>query len=216
VSSRAAEKERRRAEREERERQLASAARRTRMRNRALAAGLGVAAIGAAVGLLVAGGGDSNAPVATTPGPFSQHYPGLEARRTAARVPTMMDTMNSRVHFHPLLAVYVDGKRVDVPANIGIDPSRDSMQMAGLHTHEEPGVIHVEGVERATLGQFFAVWGVALSPTRLGPYRANGAKTVRMWVDGKSSKAFGALRLADRQRVVVSYGPRDAPVPPLD
>lgn len=125
----------------------------------------------------------------------------------------MMQTMNSPVHFHPLLKVYANGKQVTVPANIGIDPSKPAMQMAGLHTHDATGTIHVEGARGARLGQFFAIWGVPLSPTRLGPYRANGRDSVRMWVDGKPSSAFGALTLADGQRIVISYGPKTAPAP---
>lgn len=49
---------------------------------------------------------------------------------------------------------------VSVPANLGIDPGEDPMQM-----------------------------------------------NIRMWVDGKPSTAFGALELADGQRIVVRYRP---------
>jgi hypothetical protein len=145
--------------------------------------------------LILASQGGGGPAVASAAGPFGPHYAGLDARREAAHVPTMMQTMNSRVHFHPLLAVYVDGKRITVPADIGIDPKRDSMQMAGLHTHDASGTIHVEGVEHATLGQFFRIWGVALSSTRLGPYRAGGGDAVRLWL----AKARGPA--TDRHQV---------------
>ena len=85
--------------------------------------------------------------------------------------------------------------------------------MAGLHTHDASGTIHVEGVSGPRLGQFFAIWGVPLSARQLGPYRAAGDNAVRMWVDGKPSTAFGQLKLADRQRIVVSFGPKNAPPP---
>jgi hypothetical protein len=99
---------------------------------------------------------------------FGPHYDGLVQRRRAAQVPTMMQTMGSRVHFHPLLKVFVNDKPVTVPANIGIDPRAPGMQMAGLHTHDATGTIHVEGVPGARLGQFFAIWGVPFSARRLG------------------------------------------------
>lgn len=161
---------------------------------------------------------DSGSPTATrltsaVPAPFGPHYDGLVQRRRAAHIPTMMTTMNSPVHFHPLLKVYVNGKRLTVPANIGIDPREDSMQMAGLHTHDTSGTIHVEGVPGPRLGQFFAIWGVPLSAGRLGPFRGDARKRVRMWVSGKASAAFGALKLADGQHIVVSFGARDAGVP---
>jgi hypothetical protein len=204
VSSRTAEKQRRREERLQRERRLATAERRAHVRNQFLAGLFAFAALGGATVLILVSQGSGGPAVASAAGPFGPHYAGLDARREAAHVPTMMQTMNSRVHFHPRLAVYVDRKRITMPADIGIDPKRDSMQMAGLHTHDASGTIHVEGVEHATLGQFFSIWGVALSSTRLGPYRAGG-NAVRMWVDGKPSHAFGSLKLADRQRIVIKY-----------
>jgi hypothetical protein len=172
---------------------------------------LGVLALAAAT-FAMAGGGEEppiSAPAAVAPAsaPFGQHYSGLVQRRKAAKVPTMMETMNSPVHLHPVLKVLVDGREVPVPANIGIDPLADGMQMAGLHTHDTTGTIHVEGVRGARLGQFFAVWGVPFSARQLGPYHASAGKSVRMWVDGKASDAYGALELADGQRIVVSFGP---------
>jgi len=144
---------------------------------------------------------------------FSQHYSGLVQRRQGANVPTMMQTMSSSVHFHPLIKVFVNGRQMALPANIGIDPNVDGMQMAGLHTHDTSGTIHVEGVAQATLGQFFAIWGVPFSASQLGPYHSRAPAGVRVWVDGKPSSAYGALRLTDRQRVVVSFGPGTA-IPP--
>jgi hypothetical protein len=163
---------------------------------------------------LVTGGSGSTPPSVDSAAAFSQHYTGLTERREAAGVPTMMETMSSSAHFHPHLAVYVDGNQVEVPANIGIDPSEPPMQMAGLHTHDTSGTIHDEGMPSSRLGQFFAVWGVPLTVQRLGPYRSGGSKAVRMWVDGKPSRAFGALSLTDGQQIVISFGPKAASPPP--
>jgi hypothetical protein len=215
VSSRLAEKERRRQERLESER--ASVAGQTR-RRRLWVSGTGalaLLALAAVVALLVNDSGGSNATkvVSSDRDPFGQHYVGLVQRREAAGVPTMAQTVGSPVHTHPRLNVYVDGKPITVPANIGIDPRVDPMQMAGLHTHDASGTIHVEGVAGARLGQFFQVWGVSFSARQLGTYRGGAGRGVRMWVDGKPSHAFGALRLADGQRIVVSYGPMHGPPP---
>lgn len=171
-----------------------------------------VGLIAAAVVLLASGGSGTSAS-ADSAAPFSPHYGSLAERRAVARVPTMMETMGSPAHFHPHLAVYVDGRQIVVPADIGIDPDEDPMQMAGLHTHDDSGTIHDEGMAHSRLGQFFAVWGVAFSSGRLGPYRAGGSNVVQMWVDGKPSRAFGALPLADGQQIVVSYGPERAAPP---
>lgn len=213
MSSRITEKERCRQERLERERAAARAGRRARLRSAGLAGLVGLLAASGLTALFAFGSGDSGTSQAAVPGPFGQHYEGLEQRRKAADIPTMMDTMGSKAHFHPNLRVYVNGKPVTVPANIGIDPRRDPMEMAGLHTHDDSGKLHAEGVERATLGQSFAIWGVPLSADEFGPHRTTADKTVRMWVDGKPSDAFGELQLRDGQNIVVSYGDKDAPAP---
>jgi len=216
MSSRILEKERRR---EERLRQAQEqAVRDKRSRQRPILAGLLFVSVAIVVAFAAARGGGNHpgdAPASPTSAnaTFSQHYDGLDQRRDAAHVPTMMDTMKSTVHFHPVIEVFVDRKPVSVPANIGIDPRVDGMQMAGLHTHDTGGTIHVEGAPGATLGQFFTIWGVPFSPIRLGPHRAGGGKTVRLWVNGKPSSAFGALKLADGQRIVVSFGLANAPAP---
>ena len=198
---------------------VAATPRRRRLRPGLVYVGVAaVVAAGIAAAIVSKGGSGSKSMQTTvaagTSGAFGQHYAGLAQRRQAAHVPTMMDTMNSSVHFHPLLKVYVNGKRIPVPANIGIDPAQEAMQMAGLHTHDTSGTIHVEGVAGARLGQFFRIWGVPLSSRQLGPYRARGADGVRMWVAGKPSTAFGQLELADGQHIVVSFGPKSA-LPPV-
>jgi hypothetical protein len=215
MSGRLQEKDGRREGPEAQEPERPIPARRHRVRPGLLYFGVGAIVVAAIAAVIASGGGGSKSTQTTiaapaADGPFSQHYAGLVERRQAAHVPTMMDTMTSSVHFHPLLKVYVSGKQMPVPADIGIDPTQDPMQMAGLHTHDTSGTIHVEGVAGARLGQFFRIWGVPLSSRQLGPYRASGDDAVRIWVDGKPSTVFGRLALADGQHIVVSFGPKSA------
>lgn len=170
-------------------------------------AGALVAALIAAVAIAVFATSEGDG--GETGGPFGQHFQGLEQRRLAADVPTMGD--GGSVHLHAALSLYANGERIGVPANIGIDPARPPEEMAGLHTHDDSGLLHVEAGDDATLGQFFRVWGVPLSSRRLGPYRVDGGKPLRMWVDGRPSRAFGNLALADGQEIVVAYGARPSP-----
>jgi hypothetical protein len=200
MASRREEKERLREHRLAAERKAGAKTKRERIVQIGIAGILGALVIGALL-LTVIGGSGSSTP---KPGAFGQHYGGLEQRRLEAGVPTMAEGGGS--HFHPLLSVYANGRPVTVPANIGIDPANPPTEMAGLHTHDETGTIHNEAGSGATLGDFFAVWGVPLSARRLGPYRAGDTKTVRMWVDGRPSQRFGGLVLKDGQRIVVSYG----------
>lgn len=204
MASRKEEKERLRQVRFERQQVEDKRARTRRLGAYALAGLLSAAVIAGFVAVIVGGSGGSSS--GDVGGAFGTHYEGLGDREAAARVPTMMDTMSSSFHVHPHIALYVDGKQIGVPADIGIDPSQPSMQMAGLHTHDSSGTIHDEGMPGSRLGQFFAVWGVPFSSRQLGPYKAQGSKAVRMWVDGTASKAFGNLRLEDRQQIVVAFG----------
>jgi hypothetical protein len=165
--------------------------------------------------LIIANSGSDSGSTATA-GAFGTHYDGLEERRVEAGVPTMSDTSAGGAHIHPELAVYVDGEEVAIPVNIGIDPSQPPEMMAGLHTHDSSGVIHVENAAQPTLGQFFEIWGVPFSPDRLGPHEAGGDKIVRVWVDGEPSREFGDLVMEDGQEIVVAYGSPDETPPGVE
>jgi hypothetical protein len=204
MARRREQKERQRREREEAEGREAAEARRRRLVGIATA-GVLVAAIVAAVVVVAISSGGSSGESSDAGDPFATHYDGLAARRAQAGVPVMSDISQGGAHIHPVLAVYANGEQVDVPANIGIDPAQPPEQMAGLHTHDETGTIHVENAANPTLGQFFEVWGVPFSAKQLGPYENRGDKRVRMWVDGQPSRAFGDLALEDGQQVVVAY-----------
>ena len=177
----------------------------------ALSAGVLVTAM--VVGVVIVTTADEESGSAPTAGAFGTHYEGLEDRRLAANVPTMSDPSGGGEHIHPELAVYARREEIPIPVNIGIDPRQPPEMMAGLHTHDPSGLIHVENAVEPTLGQFFEIWGVPFSAERLGPYEADGDETVRMWVDGEPSDEFGDLVLEDGQKVVVAYG-TSAQLPP--
>lgn len=144
---------------------------------------------------------------------FGPNYAGLPGRLQRAGLPTMA-TAATAAHSHQSLAVYVNGQQVPVPENVGIDPTANGGDMAGLHTHIPGYTIHNEGVRSPTLGQFFVVWGVTLSSSQLGFSRAGSGERVRLWVNGKPSALLGRHPLKDGQRLVVALAPADAPAPP--
>ena len=98
-------------------------------------------------------------------------------------------------HIHAHLAIFVNGKQRQIPYGIGIGPPLAGQPnkisgfvtqgscFAWLHTHTADGIIHMEAPKKQTftLGQFFAVWGIKLSATQVGP--AHGRVTAL--VDGK-------------------------------
>jgi hypothetical protein len=85
-------------------------------------------------------------------------------------------------HIHAHLDIFVEGKRVTVPANVGINPGAG--YLTELHTHDTRGVIHVESPkenDEFTLGQFFGEWAVYLDGRCIGAY----CKGLRWYVNGQ-------------------------------
>ena len=156
--------------------------------------------------------------------------------RQAGLTPETHEFLKFHVHSH--LDVFVDGKKILVPAGIGIDikapavrrfPEPDGSTSYGgidppcakpcispLHTHSRDGVLHTESKHENKfnrLGQFFKEWNVRLSAKCVGPY-CKPAKKVAFYVDGK--KVGGdprAIQLKDRREIAIVVGrpPRQIP-----
>jgi hypothetical protein len=130
------------------------------------------------------------------------------------------------LHVHSHLDVFVKGKKVSVPAGIGIDihdpavrkfPNPDGTTAYGginppckkpcispLHTHADDGILHTEAKKNQynRLGQFFTEWGVKL------PAKA------KVYVDGKRFTGDPhAIQLKDRREIAVVVGKPPAHIP---
>jgi hypothetical protein len=113
------------------------------------------------------------------------------------------------VRFAVHLDVLVDGRRVTVPAGIGIDgPGR---RMAPLYTVDTSGIIHVasdSNQEVFTLGQFFAEWQVPLTAGRLGGLRISRRDPLVTYVNGsRVAGDAGAVLLTPHLEITVTYRP---------
>jgi hypothetical protein len=148
----------------------------------ALLAVVALAAVAAAVvAVVVARGGDDNSSsssggaqpanlvgLQTGPAPWNPGLDTLPDRLDAVGVNDL--TVEGQVlHIHQHLDIFVNGKRMPVPANIGI---YDGEFLTELHTHDPSGLMHLESpvAENFTLGQFFGVWGVRLNADCVGGY----------------------------------------------
>jgi hypothetical protein len=114
-------------------------------------------------------------------------------------------------HVHQHLDVFVNGKPVagGVPQLIGIN---DSAYLTELHTHSPDGIIHVESGKKVdyTLGQFFAEWGVFLSPTCVGAY-CNG---LAWYVNGERRTGNPQnLVLKDHEEIAIVVGKPPKTIP---
>lgn len=143
-----------------------------------------------------------------TPPPWPRSEAQLQLRLRAIGLDPLTEE-GQVVHIHQHLDLFVDGKPVEVPGDIGIGPQ--NAFISALHTHASypPGIIHVESPTQVqfTLGQFFAVWGVPLSATSIGGLRETGAKKLSVFVDGKAVSADPTrIILGQRQQIVIAYG----------
>ncbi len=202
MSSRKEQKERLRQERLERERAAAAAAGRRRRLQIGGGAGLLAIIVAVVIAVVVSSGGSSNgnngstnasAPrsgqtvgdtsgLQTTPAPWKPEYSFLAQRLSAFNFPQQSDV---GFHIHAALFVYVNGKQIPVPANVGIDPQ--GRFISPIHTHDTTGIVHEESEKPYpfTLGEFMNVWGVYFTKNQLGAYKAGNGNVLQLWVNGK-------------------------------
>jgi len=149
----------------------------------------------------------------------------MQLARKAGLTPETHEFVFLHVHSH--LDVFVNGKKVVVPAGIGIDvrnkavhkfmnPQDGSTGYGGispacakacispLHTHFDDGVLHTEAKKDQfnRLGQFFTEWGVKLPAT------------AKVYVDGTRFKGDPhAIQLKDKREIAVVVGKPPAHIP---
>lgn len=177
---------------------------------------IAAAALAAAVTLAACGsdskkdsGGSATTPADSKPAAPSVSWPApadASAQVKAAGLP-MLGQEGQVLHIHSHLDVYVDGKVVTVPAEIGIDVVKQ--QISPLHTHDTSGVVHIESPVKAdfTLGQFMTEWQVPIGKGALGPLKAGGGKELHVYVNGKEQTGDpAAVKLAAHEEIAVVYG----------
>jgi hypothetical protein len=171
--------------------------------------GLAIAAVVALIATSSGGksthvtGAGASAALQATPAPWAPQYAGLQTRLAALNLPSQSD---GAYHVHAALRVYVNGKQIPVPADIGIEPEATSL--ASLHTHDTSGVIHIESSEKYpfTLGQFFTIWGVKFTNTQLGSYVASGGNMLTVYANGKPLSNPAGYVMNPHDDIVVGYG----------
>jgi hypothetical protein len=150
-----------------------------------------------------AAGSGTAAGVQATTAPWQPEYSALETRLQALNLPTQSD---SAYHIHAVLRLFVNGRQVEVPAHIGIDP--EGRFLAPLHTHDTSGVIHMEASQAYpfTLGQFFTIWGVKFTNAQLGAYVAGPADVLSVYVNGTHVSDPVGYVMKPHDHILVAYG----------
>jgi hypothetical protein len=145
--------------------------------------------------------------IATSEAPWPAELTHLKDRLTAIGLPAL-SAEGTALHIHQHLDIYVHGKRIDVPAGIGIHESFPPF-ISPIHVHDTTGIVHVESptVQTFTLGEFFDIWGVRLSSACLGGYCADATSSLLVYVNGAPYTGDPrALALAAHQEIVIIYG----------
>lgn len=191
------------------------------------AIGAGAVAILAAIVIgviLVQGNSGGDSAKTTTPASQYNSLPGI--RRTKAPWPPEYEFLADRLlplglttlpqeavatHYHSHLDIFVNGRRVVVPAAIGIN--QGAGYITELHTHDTRGVIHIESPkenDHFSLGQFLAEWGVFLNGRCIGAY-CDGLK---WYLNGKlqtGNPQSYTLQSHDEIAIVVGKPPAKIP-----
>lgn len=123
-------------------------------------------------------------------------------------------TEGNALHIHAHLDVIVNGKKVPVPANLGISPAGN--ELAELHTHDDNGVLHIESPskdKKFTLGELFSEWDVRLTPTQIGGLKTDATRTLTAYINGKAQPGDpAAIQLTAHRQIALVYGDKNAKV----
>ena len=141
------------------------------------------------------------------PAPWPANGRDLRTRLAALRLPALPQE-GTALHIHAHVDVFVSGRRMVVPAGIGIDPG--GRFISPIHTHDTTGIIHVESptVRTFTLGEFFGVWGVRFGGRCLGGYCGSHGRVLRVYADGRLVTDPWRLPLTEHEQIVVAFGTR--------
>jgi hypothetical protein len=123
----------------------------------------------------------------------------------------------STLHVHSHLAIFYNGKQMQVPQYIGLAPNLAGGCLYWIHTHDASGIIHIEAPDISppqggpyTLGMLFDIWGEPLTSSNV----AGLSGPVTAYVNGM--KYDGDLRtipMRAHQQIVLEIGTPVVPPP---
>ena len=146
----------------------------------------------------------------TGPPPWNNDAAGLTKKRLQLLGLSPLPQEGTVLHIHQHLDLYVNARKVTLPAYVGINFAQQFI--TEVHTHDTTGVIHVESPKQRdfTLGQLFGEWGVKLTADCVGRYCGH----VQFWVNGQRVGGDPSLLvLRPHQEIAIAAGPPPLVVP---
>jgi hypothetical protein len=133
---------------------------------------------------------------------------------SATPLTTMADGIQCNVneqflfHIHTHVDIFVNGRHVYIPPQIGINPGKCIYWM---HTHDGSGIIHIESpIKRDfTLGQFFNLWKSKLNNYQVFDKIFNGKDVPIVYINGSkvsSTINYRDIKLSPHQEIAIVYG----------
>jgi hypothetical protein len=144
-----------------------------------------------------------------TKAPWPPEYLYLADRLAPLDLTTLGGHTGLVLHFHAHIDIFVNGKKVNVPAFVGIN--NGAGWLTELHTHDARGVIHIEAQKSRdfTVGQFFAEWAVYLDSHSIGGYSG-----MKWYLNGKQQTGNpGSLVFEPHQEIAFVVGKAPAKIP---
>ncbi len=133
----------------------------------------------------------------------------LLSKGSESSVPEGDVVAKNGLHWHPNLTINIEGKKQELPANIGLSGSVHQK----IHTHDtdaKDGVVHLEaqgvvGKDDIKLGNFFRVWGKEFNSTKILDKTSGPEGVVKMTVNGKDNREFENYLMKDGDKIEISY-----------
>jgi hypothetical protein len=121
------------------------------------------------------------------------------------------------LHVHTHLAIFYDGKQMQIPQYIGFAPSVGDGCLYWIHTHDASGIIHIEAPDinppqggPFTLGMLFDIWGQPLERNDVAGF----VGPVTAYVNGATYDGdLRAIPLGAHQQIVLEVGTPLVPPP---
>lgn len=122
------------------------------------------------------------------------------------------DAGQNAYHIHIHLTIYVNGKRVTIPQNIGI--ASDGSCFYWMHTHTDDGIIHIEAPQKLhnlALDDFLTIWHDGFANLNFPPELTQSTGW-KIYVNGQpfadivTSPLTTEVPLASHDIVTLEYG----------
>jgi hypothetical protein len=125
------------------------------------------------------------------------------------------DAAQNAYHIHIHLTIYINGKLMTIPKNIGI--ASDGSCFYWMHTHTSDGIIHIEAPQKQSnlaLDDFLTIWHVGFEKLNF-PLELTQPTGWRIFVNGQpfqgnvSAPLYTEVPLSSHDIVTLEYGTPD-------